>query len=96
MKTVQAGTERLRDVDAVRRSLARVRQVRSALEARRVVMLGFATKLPSDEPSGDVWTVMQLLRDPTRVEKVAPEAIPRLLGVLRTVEVSLLARLTSD
>jgi excisionase family DNA binding protein len=40
--------------------------------------------------------VTRLLRDPTQVETVAAEAIPRLLGVLRTVEVSLLAKLTKE
>jgi excisionase family DNA binding protein len=89
-------TRRLSEVEAVSRSLERLKHVRQALEARRVVTLDFAAKLAPDEPSGDVWTVMQLFRDPVQIETVAPEAIPRLLGVLRTVEVSLLARLTRD
>jgi predicted DNA-binding transcriptional regulator AlpA len=96
MKTVQAERERVSDEEAVRRSLERVRQVRRALEARQVVTLGFAAKIEPDGPSWDVETVMRLLRDPTQVETVVPEVIPRLLGVLRTVEVSLLAKLTKE
>jgi hypothetical protein len=96
MTTVQTETTRLSEVEAVRRSLERLRHLRQALEARRVVTLDFATKLVPDEPSGDAWIVAELLRDPTRVETVAPEAIPGLLGVLRMVEVRLLAKLTKE
>jgi hypothetical protein len=96
--TVTAQAEMKQSIywQAAKGSLERVRQVRRALEARQVVTLGFATKLAPEEPSGDVWTVTRLLRDPTQVETVAAEAIPRLLGVLRTVEVSLLAKLTKE
>jgi hypothetical protein len=81
---------------AVNRSLERVKQVRAALEARQVVTLGFATKLGPDEPSGDAWIVTRLVRDPAQAETVAPESIPRLLGLLRTIEVSLLEKLNKE
>jgi hypothetical protein len=93
MTTVQAEVERLSEVGAVRRSLDRVRQVRAGLEARRATILGFATDLKADEPTGDAGTVMRLLRDPAAVESIPAEAIPRVLGVLRMVEVVLLAKL---
>ena len=96
MTTVQAEKERFSDVEAVRRSLERVRQVSEALEGRRTISLAFAAEIKPAEPSEDVWTVMQLLRDPTQVESIAPEAIPRLLGLLRAIEVTLLAKLTKE
>jgi hypothetical protein len=97
MTTVQAEEERLRDVEAVRRSLVTVRHVCEALEARQNLTLGFASTIkPDDSTEGDAWIVTRLVRDPTQVATVAPESIPRVLGLLRAIEVTLLAKLTKD